>query len=69
MLIRVRYNDNTYDMVRPELLDHLLEMGTVAGFQRRDGWVARNSPAVRSAEETRYLGADRREKHSFEYDM
>lgn len=69
MLIRVKYIDNSYDMVRPELLDHLLEMGTVVEFMRRDGWVARNSSVVRSAEKKSYFGVERREKQSFEYDM
>lgn len=69
MLIRVKYTDNSYDMVCPELLDHLLEMGTVAEFQRRDGWVASNSFAVRGSEKKDYSGFERREKHSLEYDM
>lgn len=69
MLIRVKYTDNSYDMVCPELLDHLLEMGTVAEFQRRDGWVARDSYAVRGADARNFTGVERREKRTLEYNM
>lgn len=39
MLIRVKYVDDRFDMVRPEILDRLLEAGKVREFQRSDGWV------------------------------
>lgn len=68
-MIRVKYTDNSYDMVCPELLDHLLELGSVAEFQRRDGWVTSSSYAVRGSEKKDYFGVERREKHSLEYDM
>jgi hypothetical protein len=39
MLIRVVYNDNKYDFLNPAHLNESLKAGTIAKFQRRDGWV------------------------------
>ncbi|CAH2031348.1 GSU3473 family protein [Trichlorobacter ammonificans] len=60
MLIRVRYTDNRYDMVRPEVLDRLLERGAVAEFKRRDGWVSGSAAAVRGTAGVPYAGPERR---------
>jgi hypothetical protein len=39
MLIRVVYQDFTYDLVKPFRLDEFLKSGKVAMFRRRSGWV------------------------------
>lgn len=67
MLIRVKYIDNSFDMVRPEVLDHLLEMGTVSEFHRQNGWVASSSDSVRKNSRSSFQGPDRREKRSINY--
>lgn len=67
MLIRVKYQDNHYDMVRPEVLDHLLEQGKVSEFLRRDGWVSSNSDMLRRSRRSSQSGPDQREKRTVNY--
>jgi hypothetical protein len=38
MLIRVVYNDNTYDFINPARLDESLKSGAISMFQRSNGW-------------------------------
>lgn len=65
MLIRVKYSDNRYDMVRPEILDNLLKSGGVAEFLRRDGWVSSSSATVRKESKADFKGAERRTRRTF----
>ena len=53
MLIRVRYPNGTYDMVKEQTLDHLLEEGKVASFKRTEGWalVGRDPIRYRSVQD------------------
>ena len=67
MLIRVKYSDNRYDMVRPEVLDHLLDYGAVAEFKRCDGWVKSSDDSVRRYSRNEYPGTDRREQRQVSY--
>jgi hypothetical protein len=60
MLIRVKYVDDRFDMVRPEILDHLLEAGKVRQFQRRDGWVIPGIDSLRCKSRNDYSGIERR---------
>lgn len=60
MLIRVRYADNHFDMIRPEILNQLLEKGSVKSFLRIDGWVIPGSDALRSLNKSGYSGPERR---------
>ena len=60
MLIRVKYTDNRYDMIRPEFLDHLIENGAVREFLRRDGWVVPGQDRLRRIGREPYSGPDRR---------
>jgi hypothetical protein len=60
MLIRVKYVDNRFDMVRPEMLDHLLEAGKVREFQRREGWVMPGIGNLRRSNRNKYSGFERR---------
>lgn len=60
MLIRVKYVDDHFDMVRPEVLDHLLESGRVREFQRHDGWVKPGMGNLRRSNRNQYSGVDRR---------
>ena len=63
MLIRVRYVDNRFDMVRPEILDRLIETGKVREFERRDGWVMPGIANLRRKNRNRFSGTDRRSGH------
>lgn len=56
MLIRVKYVDERFDMVRPEILNRLLEAGKVREFQRQDGWVMPGIGHVRNKNRRGYSG-------------
>jgi len=60
MLIRVRYVDDRFDMVRPEILDSLLDAGKVREFERGDGWVIPGISNVRHMNRSGYSGIERR---------
>ena len=63
MMIRVIYANGSYDMVKDQMLDKLLERGDVAGFQRAEGWVVigRDRTRQRSRQsEGQYAGPERR---------
>jgi len=62
MLIRVKYVDDRFDMVRPESLDRLLEAGKVQEFQRRDGWVMPGIGNLRRQNRNDYGGIERRSR-------
>lgn len=62
MLIRVKYVDDRFDMVRPEILDRLLEVGKVREFQRSDGWVMPGIGNLRRKKRNGYSGPDRRKR-------
>jgi len=66
MLIRVKYTDNRFDMVRPEILDRLLGAGKVREFQRSDGWVMPGIGNLRHRNVSDYAGPDRRKMQAEE---
>jgi hypothetical protein len=64
MLIHVRYPDDRYDYVKPNVLDILIEANKITEFERSTGWVkigvdpirtARRDPATRYPNERRML--------------
>jgi len=60
MLIRVKYIDDRFDMVRPEMLNLLLDMGNVREFKRVDGWVRVDGSNMRNSKRAAYSGPERR---------
>lgn len=60
MLIRVKYVNEHFDMVRPEILDRLLETGKVREFQRSDGWAILGIDNLRRKNKNDYAGSGRR---------
>jgi hypothetical protein len=60
MLIRVKYEYDRFDMVRPGILDRLLEEGKVREFQRKDGWVLLGIDNLRRRDRQEYSGPERR---------
>lgn len=60
MLIRVKYTDDHFDMVRPEVLDRLLQVGKVREFLRHDGWVMPGIGNLRRSNRNKYSGTERR---------
>ena len=60
MLIRVMYSDGKFDMVKPRLLDDLIEQQKVTSFKRAAGWVVVGRDALRSMNQKNYRGTERR---------
>ena len=61
MLIRVMYDDGRLGVVKPQLLDKLLEEKNVTSFMRSEGWVVVGRDAIRSCRRSLgYSGAERR---------
>ncbi len=65
MLIEVVYNDGRFGMVKPYLLDKLLEEKMMAAFMRSDGWVVVDRDIIRSQNSSQgYDGAERRDLYA-----
>lgn len=61
MLIRVMYLDGRYDMVKPVLLDRLIEEQKLSRFLRASGWAAIGYDSLRRAKNfVDYQGPERR---------
>lgn len=60
MLIRVMYSDGRFDMVKPGLLDNLLEQKIVTSFKRTSGWAVVGRDAIRTSGRANYRGIERR---------
>jgi hypothetical protein len=62
MLIRVMYGDGRFDMVKPQILDLLLETEKLTSFKRSDSWavVGRDSIRKRSNSSQDYAAPERR---------
>ncbi|ORJ62063.1 GSU3473 family protein [Geothermobacter hydrogeniphilus] len=61
MMIRIRYRDGRFDMVKANQIDSLLRSGKINAFRRADGWAEPDRVPLRGyAADTYYLGYDRR---------
>ena len=60
MLIRVIYKNGKLDLVKPKMLDYLLEDDKVTGFMRSTGWVFIGTDSIRRGEPEGYRGEERR---------
>ena len=60
MMIRVMYSDGRFDMVKPNMLDNLLERQTVTSFKRDSGWAVVGRDIIRSSGQGNYRGTERR---------
>ncbi len=60
MMIRVMYSDGRFDMVKPMMLDNLLDQQTVTSFKRNTGWAVVGRDQVRSSGRGNYRGTERR---------
>lgn len=61
MMIRVFYTDGTFDMVKPKMLDYLLDKNKIKRFKRSSGWAVVGKDPVRSGSSNGYWGEERRE--------
>lgn len=62
MLIPVIFNDGRQDMVKPFVLDQLIETKVIASFHRSSGWVVIGRDPIRSSANRIYCIPERREK-------
>lgn len=60
MLIRVMYSDGSFDMIRPALLDRLLQANKLVSFKRASGWAVIGRDPLRGVGGPSYRGEDRR---------
>lgn len=60
MLIRVMYSDGRFDMIKPNMLDNLLDKQSVTSFKRTSGWAVVGRDPIRSSGRSSYRGAERR---------
>lgn len=67
MLVRVRYHDNTYDMVKPWRLQEFIAAGKVQSFYRSDGWVVVGRDPLRRGAGRSYTGPERRKRENNVY--
>lgn len=62
MMIRIRYPDGRFDIVKATRLDFLIESEEIEGFKRANGWVVLGKDSVRGQTEHEfYSGTERRE--------
>lgn len=60
MMIRVMYNNGAFDIVKPAMLDSLLEDNALLSFKRSDGWAVVGRDPIRMTSRTSYKGPERR---------
>jgi hypothetical protein len=60
MMIRVMYSDGRFDMVKPGMLDNLLNRQVVTSFKRNTGWAVVGRDTIRSSSRGNYRGMERR---------
>ena len=60
MIIRVIYKNGKLDLVKPKMLDYLLDDDNVTGFMRSTGWVFIGTDSIRRGEAEGYRGEERR---------
>jgi hypothetical protein len=53
-------NEGSYDYVKPQLLDRLIQSEEIISFYRDSGAVFLGLDTIRSSQKTPYVGAERR---------
>lgn len=61
MMIRIMYDDGRFDMVKPQMLDTLLETNRITSFKRNAGWAVIGRDTIRGNRRSQsYQGLERR---------
>jgi hypothetical protein len=65
MIIRIMYNDYSYDYVNARKLDQLIASNRIIKFVRpsEDAWVDITRDTIRSTGKANYIGPERRFSH------
>jgi len=58
MLIRIKYQNDKFDYIKPWALDRLIKANRIQAFCRRAGWVVIGSDKIRG-EGNNYQGPER----------
>lgn len=61
MMVRVMYHDGMTEMVRPPVLQHLIETGKILKFRRSDGWAVLGADPIRVQLNHGFRGDERRQ--------
>lgn len=61
MMIRIRYPDGRFDMVKGTRLEYLIATKRISGFRRSTGWVVIGRDPIRKNSEGAYCGPERRD--------
>lgn len=59
-MIHVMYTDGRFDMVKPKMLDNLLEEGKITCFKRSNGWAVIGRDPIRRGSSEGYWGEEQR---------
>lgn len=62
MMIRVMYYDGLTEMVRPPVLQHLIQTKKIMRFRRTEGWTEIGTDPVRVDIQNSYSGQERRHR-------
>lgn len=60
MMIRIMYNNGSFDIVKPGMLNMLLADNRVSSFKRSSGWAVVGRDPIRGIGGMGYVGPDRR---------
>lgn len=60
MMVRIRYPDGRYDMVKVSQLERLIAANLISGFRRATGWVVIGRDPIRRNSRGFYPGPERR---------
>jgi hypothetical protein len=60
MMIRIMYNDGNFDIIKPGLLNALIEKEAITSFKRSDGWIVIGRDPIRRGGNRAYAGPERR---------
>ena len=63
MLLKVQYQNDTFDMVKPHILEGLISSRQIKRFRRSEGWVTLGVDPIRGPR-TEYTGVERRKTSS-----
>ena len=64
MLVRVMYQNDKFDLVKPFILDKLMSSGKLKKFLRLEGWVAIGIDPIRTTAIS-YKGLERRKDFKY----
>ena len=65
MLIRVKYQNDRFDYIKPWALDMLIVANRIKASCRKTGWVVVGIDKIRGIDDSNHHGPERRKKEAF----